>query len=451
MSRSADFEAVGPTDHLFIRGDRWPETRSAMVALFDFETPPSWDDLVAAFDGASRRLRRLRQRVVAPLLPVTPPRWVTAPDFDLGRHLVRRPSPGRGDLDAVLELVAAQLQAPLAPGQPLWEATFLEGFDGDRAALLLKAGHALTDGVGALQLLGALAAGGAAPDDPGLDAVAIDARDLTVDGLRDLPASMVGGVRRLTEARPDLGRLLDDLKQQMRSMRPATTGSPLLALRSHRRAVMVAEVATAELRAAAKGLGATVNDLYLAVLAAAFCAYHAARGRRVASLPVAMPVNLRSGAPADDAAASDLANHWTVLQLALPLTRHDPAALLPAIGAMVRVAKAQAPDAAFGGMARVAGLLPDPVLRATFARAARPDLQASNIVGPSTPLSIAGGKVRRVVPFAPLPGCAAMATLLSLGGVSTIGIHYDPAAITDPVVFQACLDEALAALIPRST
>jgi hypothetical protein len=45
--------------------------------------------------------------------------------------------------------------------------------------------------------------------------------------------------------------------------------------------------------------------------------------------------------------------------------------------------------------------------------------------------------------FGPLPGCAAMITLLSHDGTCCIGSNVDPAAITQPGLFADCLSDGL--------
>jgi hypothetical protein len=50
-------------------------------------------------------------------------------------------------------------------------------------------------------------------------------------------------------------------------------------------------------------------------------------------------------------------------------------------------------------------------------------------------------------PFGPLPGCAAMITLLSYGGTCCVGLNTDTLAITDPGGFadlQTGLKEVVA-------
>ena len=46
-------------------------------------------------------------------------------------------------------------------------------------------------------------------------------------------------------------------------------------------------------------------------------------------------------------------------------------------------------------------------------------------------------------PFGPLPGCAAMITLLSHDGTCCIGVNVDPAAVTEPAVLVDCLRAGL--------
>jgi hypothetical protein len=68
--------------------------------------------------------------------------------------------------------------------------------------------------------------------------------------------------------------------------------------------------------------------------------------------------------------------------------------------------------------------------------------------GVSHPVYIAGSRIVRMYPFGPLPGCAAMITLLSHEDRCCIGINVDAAAVTDPeglvADLQAGLDEVVA-------
>jgi hypothetical protein len=60
------------------------------------------------------------------------------------------------------------------------------------------------------------------------------------------------------------------------------------------------------------------------------------------------------------------------------------------------------------------------------------DVQVSSIPGVPYPVYIAGSRITHMYPFGPLPGCAAMITLISHDGGCCIGINTDASAITDP-------------------
>jgi uncharacterized protein DUF1298 len=78
------------------------------------------------------------------------------------------------------------------------------------------------------------------------------------------------------------------------------------------------------------------------------------------------------------------------------------------------------------------------------------DVQASNVPGVAHPVYIAGARITRVYPFGPLPGCAAMLTLISHDGTCCIGINTDPAAVTRPDVLLDGLRDGLAEVVALS-
>jgi hypothetical protein len=69
------------------------------------------------------------------------------------------------------------------------------------------------------------------------------------------------------------------------------------------------------------------------------------------------------------------------------------------------------------------------------------DLQAGLLPGPRTERYLAGARVARVYPFAPLPGCPAMITLVTHREVGCVGVNFDLAAFTEPDLFVRCLAE----------
>src|SRR6201993_318379 len=145
-------DELGPVDYLMHRGEANPRTRSGIMALEILDPTPDWDRFRTRFEHASRRVLRLRQKVVMPTLPTAAPRWVVDPDFNLDFHVRRVRVPEPGTLREVMDLAEVALQSPMDISRPLWTATLVEGLEGGRAATMLHLSHAVTDGVGAIEM-----------------------------------------------------------------------------------------------------------------------------------------------------------------------------------------------------------------------------------------------------------------------------------------------------------
>ena len=98
------------------------------------------------------RCRASAQCVVPPGRPFARPAWTDDAQFDLGWHLRRVDAPAPHTPDTVLTIARNGLMAAFDPVRPLWEFTLVEGLVGGRAALVMKVHHALTDGIGGIEL-----------------------------------------------------------------------------------------------------------------------------------------------------------------------------------------------------------------------------------------------------------------------------------------------------------
>ena len=167
MTKSEDFErwvtaaawSTGPEltsmQTLLWRSESHPVQSSTSTVVIDLDRAPDWDRFVAATEWGTRLVRRLRQRVVEPVVPTAAPTWADDPTFDLGYHLRRERIASREEM-----LVhAAQLALhPFDRTRPLWEGVLFEGM-ADGAAYVLKIHHALADPLGTVQLLSMLQSG----------------------------------------------------------------------------------------------------------------------------------------------------------------------------------------------------------------------------------------------------------------------------------------------------
>ena len=123
----------------------------AVVGVELLDRVPDRERVIAAHRWGARAVPRLRDRLVD--VPLATPEWIEDASFDLDAHLefVRLPAPG-GERQ-LLDHAAAFAMAPFDRERPPWQAQVVEGLEGGRAAYILKLHHALSDGIGIVQLM----------------------------------------------------------------------------------------------------------------------------------------------------------------------------------------------------------------------------------------------------------------------------------------------------------
>jgi diacylglycerol O-acyltransferase / wax synthase len=319
---------------------------------------------------------------------------------------------------------------------------YVEGLEGGRAALLSKFSHAITDGLGGIALFEQVYDTERDPAPRPMPPVPIPrdvtGTDLLRDSLRRLPeTTLSAGVRLLVRTAGEVGRLIVAPGPTVAgaigfagSARrvlgpPPAAPSPLLRRRSLVSRVHVLEVPLADLRAAAKAAGGSVNDAYLAALSGGLGRYHEALGVPVGELPLALPVSLRS---ADDPAAG---NRITGVTIAAPVGEPDPAERIRLVREQVIARRGEPALDVLARMAPVLSLLPDAALETITDRITPPDIQASNVPGYAQETFLAGAKVDRQYGIGPLPRVAMMAVLISRAGICTVTFRYDTASFFD--------------------
>ncbi len=433
-----------------------PGLRSTVVTIFVLDRAPSWDDLVDLFERMSATLPMFRERVVENL-PPAPPRWELDPDFDLDFHVHRLVAPSPGSFDYVLELARQAEMADFDRARPLWEITLVEGLADGGAALLCKLHHALTDGVGGVEIamnlfdltrdgtdrgpVPELAAVSAPPAMEGLrQSARYDAglagslaRTLVTTGPRiayEAVRRPVGSARAAAELTASVYRTVKPLN---------STGSPLMTERRLLRTLGVHEVPLAAMKTAAKGSGGTINDAFLAGITGGLRRYHEHHGSDIGELHVCMPVSLRTdGDPAGG-------NRITLMRFDVPADVVDAAERIRAMherAGFVRQEKSLPHTQLIAG---ALNLMP----RAYIASILRNvDFLASDVPGIPVPVFIGGAEVMMQYPFGPTIGAAVNITLMSYVDTCALGINVDAGAVPDFEVFHTGLvagfDEVLA-------
>lgn len=451
-------EELSAVDQLLHRGEANPRTRSGIMGVELLDSTPDWERFRARFENASRKVLRLRQKVVMPTLPTAAPRWVVDPDFNLDFHVRRVRVPAPGTLREVIDLAEIALQSPMDISRPLWTATLVEGLADGRAATMLHLSHAVTDGVGSVEMFANiydLERDPAPQSDAPLPIPQdLSPNDLMRQGLNRLPGSIAGNlVGALGGAASLLGRTVRDplsavsgvvgyARSGARVMGPVSEPSPLLRRRSLTSRSEAIDIKFSDFHKASKAASGSINDAYLAGLCGALRLYHEAKGIPVDTVPMAVPVNLRSD---DDPAGG---NRFAGVNLAAPVSVVDPVKRIQRVRAQMMKKREERAIDMVGAIAPVLSLLPDSLLESVAGSVVASDVQASNVPVYPGDTFIAGAKVLRHYGLGPLPGVAMMVVLVSRAGYVTVTTRYDRASITDPELWARCLlagfDEVLA-------
>ena len=438
------------------RSEADPRLRSTVTMVEILDQAPDAGRLLRAHDWASRIVPRFRQRVVEPPLTLGAPAWVTDAEVDFGYHLQHMHLPAPGTMSQVLHIAQSVAMRPFDRARPLWEAVVVTGLEGGQAAYILKTHHCIADGIGGVQLLALLHSRTREPmrDRPEPAAPPADTRTpveiLAAQAARQAVQAPGRAVRQAAAAAGLAVRLL---RSPTRSVTDAVTfasslqrvadpatgpASPLLSPRSLAWRFETAEVPLADLKAAARSAGGSVNDAFLASVLGGFRRYHEHFSVPVDTIPVAMPISLRTAA---DAAGG---NRFAAARFAAPVAEPDPAERMRQVREFVITARAEPAVTAASLLSPALSHLPGPVVaRILGSLTSGNDAQVSNVPGIPYPVYMAGARITRMYPFGPLPGCAAMITLISHDGTCCIGINTDAAAITDPALFRTCLAEGI--------
>jgi diacylglycerol O-acyltransferase len=416
------------------RMEKDPTLRSTIVGVAWLDGSPSWDQLLATIDRATRLLPMFRQRVIE-TAGMRVPRWTTDESFDLSRHVHRMTAPEPRTDAVVIALARTATMTAFDPAHPLWEFTLVEHLEGHRAALIMKVHHALTDGIGGMQLalevfdLDPVAPSRAPiPGDADVEAAEVETR------AQPAFAAALRTVRRISRHPVrSASETYETVRSIARTLAPVrTTLSPLMKERSERRNLDIIEMRLSDLKRAAAVAGGSVNDGFLAAVTAGLRRYHELHGAPVDRLRVTMPISIRT---ADDPPGG---NRITLIRFRVPVADPHPIARIRAMGPLCRNARDERSLGFTGAIARTLNLLPRAAIGAMLKHV---DFVASDIPGFAFPIYLAGARVERYVAFPPTVGTALNFALLSYDGTCCVGVVVDSDAVADPDVLIDCARE----------
>jgi len=453
---SGDEQFMRGPDALAWNMEQDPGLRSTIVAVTWLDSRPDVDVLTARLERATRLAPRFRQRPVASPARLAAPQWVDC-EFDLSMHLRRIGAPAPHTPATVVEFARREAMTGFDPSRPLWSLTLIEGLEGDRAAMVMKVHHSLTDGIGGMQL--AMLVFETTPEPAPVEVVPLpdtapvpsgvglagSALGHTVSRVVDVARSGIGDVVPVARAvvRHPVRSVLDLVATTTslgRFVAPVSdTLSPIMTKRSLDRHLDLFEVDQADLKRAGAVVGGTLNDAFVSAVTGGLRRYHDLHDAPVAELRVTMPISLRQE---DDPEGG---NRITLERFTVPVAEADPGARVRMTGWRCRAARYEEVLPLSDAVAGVLNLLPSGVIGSMLKHV---DFVASNVPGVPMPIFLAGAPVSGYYAFGPTTGAAVNVTLVTYQRTCCVGCTIDTAAVPDPDKLTACLrdgfDEVLA-------
>ena len=331
-----------------------------------------------------------------------------------------------------------------------------------RSALLAKMHHALVDGVAAVDIGTVLLDPSPEPLDVPLpeEPWAPRAYDRKRHLARLAATPMVRAQKLLIDSAtralaPDPRRAAGDLRKatelltELARTRPSAPMTPLNAGQGPNRRYALARAPLADLKAAGKAAGGTVNDALLAAVAGMLRRYLAAAGGELPERPpvALVPVSVRR-------AGEEGGNRISTVLVDLPVGEPDPAARIASIAADMRAIKDSSAVRAGALLVGASGWAP-PLVSSTLARAMGGvrafNLVVSNVPGPQQTFYLNGCRMLAVHPAVPLnPANQGLTVgIVSYDGTVCFGVLADRDLDPPLAVAAAGLDEALAELVGR--
>ena len=447
---------MSDSDALMWTIEKDPLLRSTITAVSVLDQAVDRARFTEKVERASRLIPRLRQRVVGNPYSLAPPRWEVDPNFDLGYHLRTLNAGGDGHERDVLDLAQWVGMQGFDRARPLWEMYLVEGMADGRSALIQKLHHAISDGVGSIQIALTLfdlerdvTDPDPMPEAPLADTFSslhrlIDGTSFVgrrrlgslqrsvgalTGGVRELLADPVGTSRKLTDTVGSIGRMLAPATEPL---------SPLMGDRSLSVRFSTIVRPLDRLKAAGKAADGKVNDAFVAAVAGGLARYHERLGAPVGALRMTMPINVRTAATAGVAG-----NQFVPARFPVPMDITDPLERMSVIRGLVADQRGEPALSLTQPLAGFLNRLPTSITTGVFGGMLKGvDFVTSNVPGTPIPLYAAGAQIVQQYPFGPLSGSAANITLLSWLDQVCIGVNVDPAAVTDPTAFSACLADA---------
>jgi diacylglycerol O-acyltransferase / wax synthase len=248
--------------------------------------------------------------------------------------------------------------------------------------------------------------------------------------------------QRVVDVAAAVTKTVRQTRGQLITGRSEASGSPLWRHRSRHRHLEVFDIPLGPASQAAKRLGGSINDLFIAGAVNGVIAYHELAGAPIEVVNLSFVVSTRT----DKAIGG---NSFTPTRLQVPGGPMPPADRLADVRDRMVAKRAEVTgQGMFSSLAGIANLLPTSlVTSAARAQARRQDFATSNVRGSRAERYVSGAEVHSQYAFGPVAGTAFNLTTVSYNGNLGCGLFVDPAAVTEPAQLRNLMEAAYDELI----
>jgi WS/DGAT/MGAT family acyltransferase len=400
------------------------------------------DSIRAVIASRMGMLPRYRMRIM--WTPISGhPVWIDDDCFHVRHHLQLVQLPPPGDARALDEVVTEFLSHKLDRGRPLWEILIVDGLENGRAAAVLKAHHALTDGVSGvdmMMLMLSLNPSSLVPDPPAwTPRPAPTPRELIESDLRHRASLSLGWLGSVREGVRTPGALLASARDRVlgaaessRALFRAGIDTPLNATLGSNRSLYTLRVELDIIKGLKNFFGGTLNDVVVAIVAGALRRFLSDRGVPVdgIELRAIIPVSTRS-----DVERGTLGNKLAVLVAPLAAGEADVRKRIETTRETMEGLKSSKQALGVEVLTAIAELAVPAVMTSALEyllsrRSA--NLMITNIRGPSDPFYCLEAPMLEAYPAPPLwTGQTLAVGVLSYGGFLHWGLVVDPDRLPD--------------------
>ena len=381
------------------------------------------------------------------------PVWVDDDRFNLFYHVRHTALPKPGQERQLKRLCGRFLSQKLDFTKPLWEIWVIEGLEGDRFAMVVKAHHAMVDGIAGMQILQVLMAPSPSttfdPAPPWVPRPAPSPAQLVVGELWRRGTGAVGAIRMGVDAVRAPGETLRTVREAGQGMLEALQGASTPAsatpinpsIGPHRRFDWL-RFPLDEVKEVKRQLGGTVNDVVLATVVGAARRFLGARGAETGGLDfrALVPVSVRA-----EGQRGQAGNRVVNYIAPLPIDEGDPrrryARVVETTEALKQSRVVQGSELLEELADWTARAWLSQVLRLAARRRVY-NIVVTNVPGPQMPLYLLEAPLRESYPMVPLfENQAVGVALFSYAGGLYWGVSADWDAIPDLHDFVTALQD----------